>query len=313
MYRAFAAAMAIGLGFVHSAQARESTAYPRVVQTNHASPVTAHLFEAFFTAKCAHDVDKTMGFFAPDMVSYTDATLGWPMQTFEALKGVFANYMPKWPATGLSYPVRILGGKQSALVDFIDTKELFGSELHVLAAVDIKDGKIVRWIDYWDGDSFDATAYGQERTASDKFPRDFQEHKVGEDASVRIRDVSVKLQRALSKADAGAAAALFSSEAVYEDRTLKTEILGSAAIQRYLVRVLASAPFGQDATLRHVVGGNLGGGFEWVGGPSSGELSGVTALELNGDGKITRLTVVYDGRQLAADSLAKFAALSLER
>jgi hypothetical protein len=74
-----------------------------------------------------------------------------------------------------------LDGELKACDDFIDTKELFGSEPHVLAAVDIKDGKIVRWIDYWDGDSFDATAYGQVRTASDKFPRDFQERKVGED------------------------------------------------------------------------------------------------------------------------------------
>jgi hypothetical protein len=108
----------------------------------------------------------------------------------------------------------------------VDTKELFGSELHVLGAVDIKDAKIVRWIDYWDGDRFDANAYGQMRTAPDKFPSDFQEQKVGEDSSVQIRDVSVKLQRALSQGDAVAAAALFSPEATYEDRTLNTEILG---------------------------------------------------------------------------------------
>jgi hypothetical protein len=313
MYKAFTAAAAIGLGIIHSTQAGERSVYPQVVQANHAAPATAHLFEAFFAAKSEHDVERTMGFFAPDMVTYTDATLGWPMPSFEALKGVFANYMPKWPATGLSYPVRILGGPHSALVDLIDTKELFGSELHVLAAVDIKDGKIVRWIDYWDGNRFDANAYGQMRTASDKFPSDFQERKVGEDSSALIRDVSVKLQRALAKGDAVAAAALFSSEGIYEDRTLNTEILGPAAIERYLVRILPSAPFGKDATLRHVVGGNLGGGFEWVSGPSSRQLSGVTAIELDGAGKVTRLTTVYDGRQLTPETLEKFAALSLER
>ncbi|WP_284311072.1 hypothetical protein [Labrys miyagiensis] len=42
-------------------------------------------------------------------------------------------------------------------------------------------------------------------------------------------------------------------------------------------------------------------------------MSGVTALELDGDGKITRLTTVYDGRQLAPEALEKFAALSLQR
>jgi hypothetical protein len=94
--------------------------------------------------------------------------------------------------------------------------------------------------------------------------------------------------------------------------TADTEILGPAAIERYLVRILPSAPFGKDATLRHVLGGNLGGGFEWVSGPSSRELSGVTALELDGHGKITRLTIVYDGRQLTPETLQKFAALSIE-
>ena len=32
----------------------------------------------------------------------------------------------------------------------VDTPELFGGELRILAAVDFRDGKIVRWVDYWD-------------------------------------------------------------------------------------------------------------------------------------------------------------------
>src|SRR3984957_2754694 len=42
----------------------------------------------------------------------------------------------------------------SALVAFTDTPELFGAEIRILAAIDFKDGKVVRWIDYWDGRSF---------------------------------------------------------------------------------------------------------------------------------------------------------------
>jgi hypothetical protein len=254
-----------------------------------------------------------MGFFSPAMFTYTDATLGWPMNSFAALKALFDNYMPQWPPAALSYPVRILGGRQSALVDLIDTKELFGSELHVLAAVDLKDGKIVRWVDYWDGNAFNAKAYQQMRTPQEKFPVDFQEQQVGEDSSNRMRSVSVKLQRALSKGDANAAAALFSTEAVYEDRVLHCEILGQAAIERYLGRVLPRVPFGTGAMLRHVVGGDRGGGFEWIAGPSSKQLPGVTALELDGDGKITRLTNVYDGRQQSREILDELAALSIEQ
>jgi hypothetical protein len=30
----------------------------------------------------------------------------------------------------------------------VDTPELFGGELRILAAVDFADGKIIRWVDY---------------------------------------------------------------------------------------------------------------------------------------------------------------------
>jgi hypothetical protein len=308
-----AAALTVGLG-INSFAIADQSIYPQVAQTEHASPETARLFEGFFAAKSEHDVSETMRFFSPAMLTYTDATLGWPMNSFTTLQALFQNYMPKWPPTALSYPTRILGGPQSALIDVIDTRELFGSELHVLAAVDLKDGKIVRWVDYWDGDAFDATAYQQMRTAQEKFPTDFQEGQVGEDSSNRMRSIALKLQSALAKGDADAAAALFSSAAaVYEDRVLHCEVLGQAAIGRYLRRVLPRVPFGTGATLRHVVGGERGGGFEWIAPAASKQLPGVTALELDGEGKITRLTSVYDGRQLSPELLDELATLSIER
>jgi hypothetical protein len=49
------------------------------------------------------------------------------------------------------------------------------------------------------------------------------------------------------------------------------------------------------------VGGSHGGGFEWT---SSTGLVGNTALELGADGLITRITSVYDSRQLGADHKA---------
>ena len=57
-------------------------------------------------------------------------------------------------------------------------------------------------------------------------------------------------------------------------------------------------PYGRASRLRHVVGGSHGGGFEWTAGPDAGDLVGITALELDADGLITRITSVYDSRQL---------------
>jgi hypothetical protein len=51
-------------------------------------------------------------------------------------------------ALGLSYPTRISDDTHSALVAFNDRHELFCGEIRILAAVDFKDGKVVRPIDY---------------------------------------------------------------------------------------------------------------------------------------------------------------------
>ena len=56
------------------------------------------------------------------------------------------------------------------------------------------------------------------------------------------------------------------------------------------------------------VGGTAGGGFEWTAGPDHGGLVGITALELDADQLITKVTSVYDSRQL---SPARRAALVL--
>ena len=105
---------------------------------------------AFFETKTACDVDGTMAYFSPDMASYIDATLGWDLDSYEALQGVFDQYMPNWAPPARSYATRILSNETSALVHMVDTPELFGGELRILAAIDFADGKIVRWVDYWD-------------------------------------------------------------------------------------------------------------------------------------------------------------------
>ena len=160
----YIAAIVLQTGAVF-AQNNGHSIYPQIVDKSHASKEVSTIFDSFFTAKSRHDIAGTMKYFSPNLVTYIDATLGWPLDGYETVKGVFTKYMPNWPETGLSYPTRIIGGTGSAIVAFTDTPELFGGELRILGAVDFKDGKIVRWVDYWDSRNFDDNLYKKNANA----------------------------------------------------------------------------------------------------------------------------------------------------
>ncbi len=150
-----------------------------------------------------------MTYFAKDKVLYIDASSGGIWPNWDSLNKIFTTYMPKWPASGLSYPTRIYGDAHSALVAFTDTPELFGKELRILGAVSFDDnGKIIRWMDYWDGRS------SQRVTAPLKptYPTVFHDD-VG-NATGKIHDVTTALNTAFAAGDAKAAAAMFSYDAV---------------------------------------------------------------------------------------------------
>jgi ketosteroid isomerase-like protein len=154
----------------------------QVIQTKGKGPMAIHsdtatasplhaVLEKFFETKTACDVNGTMAYFAPDMAAYIDATLGWDFDSFGALKAVFEQYMPGWAPPARSYASKILAGEDSALVHMVDTPELFGGELRILAAIDFADGKIVRWVDYWDSTAYDrgsTTSSGHRPTAFQK-------------------------------------------------------------------------------------------------------------------------------------------------
>jgi ketosteroid isomerase-like protein len=283
--------------------------YPQIADTSHAAPETAAFFTSYFTAKSRHDPAKTMAHFSPDLITYTDATLGWDLGRFDGVKKIFDLYMPKWPPSGKSYPTEILGGPSGALVSFTDTPELFGGELRIVGAIDLKNGKIVRWVDYWDSRSLDHAVDAQLRQPPGKFATDLNERAVGENASAKLQVIAAQMQRAFTRDDATAAAGLMSYDATYEDMTLRTKVRGRAEIERYLARALAKAPFGSGSKLRHVVGSDLGGGFEWL---ASSGVAGITAIRLGTDGKITAMTTVYDGRLLNEADLKSLSALSLD-
>ena len=91
------------------------------------------------------------------------------------------------------------------------------------------------------------------------------------------------------------------TDVLLEDMSLRTQVIGRIEVSAYLGRILDDVPYGRSSRLRHVVGGGNGGGFEWTAGPGADSLAGITALELDAEGMITRITSVYDSRQLEPD------------
>ena len=287
-------------------RAQGALPYPDVVDASHASPGVAANFRAFFAPKSAHDPKALMDRFSKDGVLYIDVTSGGIWPTWDSLNAIFSGFLPKTPPAALSYPIRILGDEKSALVYFVDTPELFGRELRILGAVSFdKDGRVIRWMDYWDGRNA-----GAKNTIGPKYPTEFHDD-VG-NATGRIADVARRLQQAFSSGDAAAATALFSPDAVYEDMALHSQLLGHLAIQRYLTRMLAKAPYGAGASVAHVVGSDQGGGYEWRAAPSFPMRRGNTALALDGQGRIVRLTTVYDASLLSDADYRALAQLSIE-
>jgi hypothetical protein len=69
-----------------------------------------------------------------------------------------------------------------------------------------------------------------------------------------------------------------------------TQVIGRIEAARYLSRVMEQVPYGRSSRLRHVVGSTRGGGFEWTAGPGAETLAGISALELDADGLLTRIT-----------------------
>src|ERR1700734_3000171 len=294
-----AAVLAAALMLLAAASLRAEPLYPEVANTSHATPEVAAFFKSYFTAKSQHKPAATTDHFSEAHLTYIDAALGWPFYSKKGMTDLFEQYMPKWPASGLSYPTRISGDTHSALVAFTDTPELFGGEIRILAAIDFKDGKIVRWIDYWDGRSFGAEMAAKMRTPPDKFPTNFDYDVASDGPSAKIKEVSQKPAAVFAAGDAAAADALFSNDAVYLDRALRVRVLGKQAIGKYLGRVLATAPYGKGAKLMHVVGSDQGGGYEWTN-DGGAVKRGIVAIDLNSAGQIERLDTTWDNGVMSA-------------
>jgi limonene-1,2-epoxide hydrolase len=315
------ATAALGLGTTaallpSTASAREpastdKTQPPPSVDTSHATADLARLMSGFFRAKSSRNVAATMSYFSPNSMAYIDATLGWPTYSWEELRTLFSGLMPNWPATARSYPTKILGDTTSALVFFTDTPELFGHEIRPMGVINFKNGKIARWIDYWDGREFTLADIKAQRTPEEKFPTDFKESTVGETAKSAVKRVVSELSETLTRGAGREVASLFSDDAVLEDQALHTTVTGRLNIGAYLERAVAHLPYGPGSDIRHVVGGQLGGGYEWT--RRSGPVKrGVTAIELDRDGRISRFSTVWDGSLVSNNRLSQMQSLTIE-
>jgi len=302
----FALLVAAGIGLAPHASAQSSLPYPDIVDTSHASKDAADFFRVFFTGKSLHRPGEMMEHFARDKVLYIDAASGGIWPSWDALNAVFQNFLAK-PPTALSYPLAIYGDRRSALVSFADTPELFGRELRILGAVSLDtDGKIIRWMDYWDGRSSNVR-----NTLKPTYPTAFDDD-IGNSAA-RIAQTAKALQSAFTSGDVAAASALFTPDAVYEDMALHTQILGRLAIARYLNRALGKVPYGRGSAMVHVVGSDQGGGYEWSPGPTFPMRRGIIALALDEHGQIMHFTTAYDSSLIDDPTYQALVLLAAEQ
>lgn len=270
-----------------------------------ATSETAMLLRSYFDAKNRQSVPDTMAFFSPELTAYTDATLGWKVNGFAEEQAIYERYMSHW-GEGRSYPVRIIGGPDSSVVFMTDTPELFGGEIHAIAVVDILDGKIVRWVDYWDSAGFPDNVYNALAKFGTEFPADFGDRPSKVDP--RLQSVCETLHN--SMAEEKDVSSLFVYDAAYLDMGLRTSLIGSAAIGRYVKRLAGHAPFAEGSKIRHIAGGAKGGAYEWVAGSKHAGLPGVTVVELNSEGLITNLTAAYDTRRINLELRSFLLSLS---
>ena len=213
------------------------------------------LIDGYLAAKSAHSPDRAMSFFDPGNTTYVNATLGWKFPTWESLKALFSKYMPQWPAGARSYQTEVLGDDRGAVVFFTDTPQEFGHEIRgdsrcghpprKVRAVGQLLGRPPLW------------RLGHRKPAHPgvEIPVRLRRVRAGNGASPEMTAISGELSADFARHNSGQAARLFAPDAVLQDLTLHTAIVGRQSIAAYLARALPSLPYGQGAQVRHVVGG----------------------------------------------------------
>ncbi|WP_309066397.1 nuclear transport factor 2 family protein [Microbacterium sp.] len=271
-----------------------------IPDATHATPAVAERVAAYQGVKTNKDVAATVGYFSRDLTTYSDAVLGWKLPSAEAVNGLFSQYMPNW-GEGRSYAKKVIGDENGAVVFVTNTPELFGSEIQTISTIDFRDGKIARFVDYWDGRAFGAELAAQLRVPAAEFPDTFGEELLTSSASAELASTIDALHDTLTANTAESLSGLLHPDVHFEDFTLRISVRGRKAVSEYLATVAKSLPYGARAQMRHTVGGDLGGAYEWTN-PSHAVTRGVTAIERT-DGLISGITAVWDGTMADDDTI----------
>lgn len=279
--------------------------------TRNATPEAVALVTSLFRDKTSRDPDRFLANFSQQHpLTVGDGTRGAKFSAWSELEEAVTPLMPTWPATSRAYATKILGDARSAMVLYVDSPEMFGNEIRLIAPIDFRDGKIVRQVDYWDGRHFGTATTQAIRVPQEMFAADFGEVTTGEQAPAALRDIVSALSHAFATGDPAAAAALFATDATFEDLTLHVSITGRLAIEGFLTRSRELLPYGLGTSVRHTVGSAEGGGYEWTR-PDGPVHQGVIALELH-ESRITRLTTVWDGSLVDDPTLTALLTTTLE-
>ncbi|MDH6221906.1 hypothetical protein [Streptomyces pseudovenezuelae] len=263
-----------------------------------------------YAAKSRHDVEATTSHFHRPRLTYIDAAFNGYSPSWQPYHDYFAYVMPTWPASAVSYPTRIIGDSRSAVVMFTDTPGMFGNEMRVIAAMDFVDGKVTRQIDYSDGRHYGVAAAAAYRNPT-PLPAQWGEQFVHSTPPRLLTRTLTALHDALTAAEADAVARLFTTEGIYEDRTLHLSVAGPLAIRRSLADVLRMLPCTQQTSVRHTVGSEQGGALERSN-PGAQVDRDIIAVELDHQGSIQRLTTVCDGSFVSDADIRRMLATTIE-
>lgn len=246
------------------------------------------LLDGYFDAKTQARVDSDpyLDYFSRVNTHYLDAVMGWRFDGWDATRDVAREMFQNWGAGARSYATRILGDTDSAVVFMVDSAEMFGAEIRALAAVDFEDGKVTRWVDYWNGLTWPA---GHLRQLSAPMPDDLAESAVVQRPYPAMRSAAERFM--------SGDASVLTADVEFYDHTLDRYLAGAGQVGAYLARALPQLPYGQGSVIRRV----LGGGYEWT---ARDGLRGITALELDEQGLIVRADSIWDGSRKLGDDVA---------
>lgn len=259
-------------------------------------------WQLYYSAKSARDADALTSLFGAQVV-YEDNTLRSLMEGDHEFirhqwEGLF-SVVPRGPRAVLN---RVAGTMSGAAVESTDEAGFFTSvPLNGLSIVDLKDGLIVRMTDYWDSAQLSEAEWSGFQAAFSMSPgwhaAETGDHPGTGNASFGLQSLVERFVAACSTGNSAAASAFFHPAGSYQCNAMGLSAQGGAAIAELFGALVPVAPDGLGVKLTHVVGNELGGGFEWVAASAvpGAVLRGATAIELVG-GLIARVAVYFDSR-----------------